>query len=278
MIGMNRRDFLKGVGGVCAVTGLGAAGVLSIGGNKADASGDPHGAKEAPSGVRWGMTISISGLDDELIDKCANACHSIHNVPKFDNIKDELKWIWGEQYHNTFPSKGHQFPSAQVDEKLVAVLCNHCADPPCVRVCPTKATFKRDDGIVLMDFHRCIGCRFCMAACPYGSRSFNWRNPRIDATTLEGGGKILKDFPTRERGVVEKCNFCAERIAKGPVPEAGHELDKDQMPACVLASEGAIVFGNLNDPASKVRKVLKGNHTIQRKSELGTNPSVFYIV
>ena len=129
-----------------------------------------------------------------------------------------------------------------------------------------------------MDFHRCIGCRFCMAACPYGSRSFNWRNPRVDAKTLVGGAKITKTFPTRERGVVEKCNFCAERIAKGTSPKPGHELERDQTPMCVLESRGAIVFGNLNDPDSKVREVLKQNHTIQRKSESGTNPSVFYIV
>jgi molybdopterin-containing oxidoreductase family iron-sulfur binding subunit len=107
-----------------------------------------------------------------------------------------------------------------------------------------------------------------MAACPYGSRSFNWRNPRLDAKTLVGGRKINKDFPTRERGVVEKCNFCAERLG----------MDPPKPLACVEASKGAMVYGNLNDSHSEVRELLRKNHTIQRKAELGTNPSIFYIV
>jgi molybdopterin-containing oxidoreductase family iron-sulfur binding subunit len=130
-----------------------------------------------------------------------------------------------------------------------------------VRACPTKATWKRErDGIVLMDFHRCIGCRFCMAACPYGARSFNFRDPRpfIQETN--------KKFPTRMKGVVEKCNFCAERLAVG------------QMPACVEASNGAIAFGDLYDEHSEVRELLKENYTIRRKQTLGTEPSVYYIV
>ena len=96
--------------------------------------------------------------------------------------------------------------------KPVLLLCNQCDDPPCVRYCPTRATWKREDGIVMMDFHRCIGCRYCMAGCPYGSRSFNWRDPRPFIK------KINLEFPTRTRGVVEKCNFCVERLAPGSHP------------------------------------------------------------
>jgi Fe-S-cluster-containing dehydrogenase component len=141
------------------------------------------------------------------------------------------------------------------------VLCNHCNNPPCVRVCPTKATFKRDsDGLVLMDFHRCIGCRFCMAGCPYGARSFNYRDPQPAIA------EIQPNFTPRTKGVVEKCNFCAERLARG------------EMPACVEASEGAAVFGDLNDPSSNVRKILAEQYAITRKPELGTYPSVFYII
>ena len=141
------------------------------------------------------------------------------------------------------------------------VLCNHCENPPCVRACPTKATFKREsDGIVLMDFHRCIGCRFCMAACPFGARSFNFRDPRPFIKEQNN------EFPTRMKGVVEKCNFCAERLAVG------------KLPACVEASNGAIAFGDLDDPDSTVRDLLKHNYTIRRKQSLGTEPSVYYIV
>jgi Fe-S-cluster-containing dehydrogenase component len=145
------------------------------------------------------------------------------------------------------------------------LLCNHCDNPPCVRVCPTQATFKREsDGIVMMDMHRCIGCRYCVVGCPDGSRSFNWRDPRPHIAN------IRQDFPTRTKGVVEKCNFCAERLAKG------------KEPACVEASrqEGcnAIKFGDLLDPDSEVRRLLERNNTIRRKPELGTSPMVYYIV
>ncbi|MEE4242288.1 MAG: 4Fe-4S dicluster domain-containing protein, partial [Desulfopila sp.] len=142
------------------------------------------------------------------------------------------------------------------------VLCNHCDNPPCVRVCPTKATFKLPNGIVAMDYHRCIGCRFCMMGCPYGARSFNWFDPRDKIKAYN------PDFATRTRGVVEKCNFCGERLALG------------QEPACVeaLKESGALVFGDLNDPHSEIRQLLDKEHTIQRKPTLGTQPSIFYIV
>jgi Fe-S-cluster-containing dehydrogenase component len=126
-------------------------------------------------------------------------------------------------------------------ENQFPALCNHCDNPSCVKACPTKATFVNEkNGIVAMDFHRCIGCRFCMAACPYGARSFNWQDPRPFIKAYN------PDFPTRMRGVVEKCNFCGERLALGLEP------------ACVEACKGtgAMVFGDLNDPHSEIRKVL----------------------
>jgi len=148
-----------------------------------------------------------------------------------------------------------------VTRLFLPVLCNHCDNPPCVRVCPTQATWKREDGIVMMDFHRCIGCRFCMAACPYGSRSFNWGDPRPYITETN------PDFPTRSKGVVEKCNFCVERLARGLIP------------ACVEAcKDKALVFGDLEDSSSEVRNILRSHYTIRRKPELGTRPQAHYIV
>jgi molybdopterin-containing oxidoreductase family iron-sulfur binding subunit len=198
---------------------------------------------------------------EEDIEPLVAACHSIHNVPHFKNKNHEIKWIWSEQYHNAFPGKAAQFMSEEVEHRSFLVLCNHCENPPCVRVCPTKATWKREsDGIVLMDFHRCIGCRFCMAACPFGARSFNFRDPEkfID--------RINKKYPRRMKGVVEKCNFCAERLAVG------------QIPACVEASDGKLAFGDLYDPESEVRERIRTNYTIRRKQTLGTEPCVYYIV
>ncbi|HEX7504100.1 MAG TPA: 4Fe-4S dicluster domain-containing protein, partial [Syntrophales bacterium] len=145
--------------------------------------------------------------------------------------------------------------------RKLPVLCNHCDNPPCVRVCPTQATFKRADGIVMMDYHRCIGCRFCMAACPYGARSMNYRDPRPFIR------KINNDYPTRTKGVVEKCTFCEERLRKGILP------------ACVMAcEEKALVFGDIDDPRSEIRRLLDKELPIRRRVELGTKPQAYYIL
>jgi molybdopterin-containing oxidoreductase family iron-sulfur binding subunit len=210
---------------------------------------------------RWAMVIDTRKFEsEEDCEPLIEICHEIHNVPKLENKRHEIKWIWTEEFKHTFTTQAHAFLDDRVKHAPFLTLCNHCEKPACVRACPTKATFKREDGIVLMDFHRCIGCRFCMAACPYGSRSFNFRDPRpfIKETNLK--------FPTRMKGVVEKCNFCAERLAVGKIP------------ACVEVSKGALTFGDLEDPKSKVREVLRSNFTIRRKPALGAGPSVFYIV
>jgi molybdopterin-containing oxidoreductase family iron-sulfur binding subunit len=151
--------------------------------------------------------------------------------------------------------------AAELLEQPVLVLCNHCDNPACVRVCPTKATFKRADGIVMMDWHRCIGCRYCVVGCPYGARSFNWRDPRPFIA------EPSPEFPTRTRGVVEKCNFCDERLARG------------LLPACIGAcKQKALVFGDLDRVDGELRRLLRAGRTLRRKPALGTNPKVFYIV
>lgn len=265
----SRRDFLKIAG--YSILGVSAGSMLigltpKLTGASAEKSSpefiDRPGAKTA---TRWGMVIDTRRIDSELVEKLQAACHEIHNVPdhvgKFGSINHEIKWIWGTEYKHAFPDQGQDFLTERIEHLEIPVLCNHCDNPSCVQACPTKATFKREsDGLVLMDFHRCIGCRFCMAACPYGSRSFNFRDPRPAIA------KSNPAFPTRMKGVVEKCNFCAERLALG------------KLPACVEASGGALIFGDLNDPQSDIRKLLSENYAIRRKPNLGTFPSVFYIV
>lgn len=257
---MSRRGFLK-LGGVCALglVFLPVADVLATNG-RFKVSSEP-GALVAK---KWGMVIDMSKCREEGEKGCQDcilACHREHNVPDIGNPEEEVKWIWTEPYENAFPGQGHEYLKESLKDKSFLVMCNHCADPACVRVCPTQATYKREDGIVMMDYHRCIGCRYCMAACPYGARSFNFSDPR----------PFIKDvnpeYPTRERGVVEKCNFCVERLAEG-LP-----------PACVEACKhGALVFGDLEDPGSEVRKILSSHYAIQRKPELGTHPNVYYLV
>ncbi len=255
----SRRSFLK-IAGISAL-GMGASPVNTLFASSGEQGVETHKNKDALTAGQWGMVIDtrkINSSDD--LEPMIEACHKIHNVPKIENLNHEIKWIWEEEYEHAFPEKENKYLDEHTKHLPFLVLCNHCEAPPCVQACPTKATFKQDDGIVVMDFHRCIGCRFCMAACPYGSRSFNFRDPRPFIAEVDPG------FPTRMKGVVEKCNFCVERLAVG------------KKPACVEVSNGILTFGDLEDPESDVRKLLKSNYTIRRKQNLGTGPAVYYIV
>ncbi len=272
---MDRREFLKAAG-LSAVAGLGTKGAFDLlMPGDVDASEheghSQHGhGEEAEAGpkIRWGMAIDVLQLKDRSkVDRIKAACDYEHNIPHWGNKKDEIKWIWEESYEHAFPDTHNEFLEDNVRELPFLLMCNHCDDPPCARVCPVEATFKRPDGIVAQDYHRCIGCRFCMAACPYGSRSFNWLDPRIPLKEEQAEGRKLNPkFPTRMRGVVEKCTFCVELLAQG------------KKPACVTACPDVMIFGNLADPDSNIRKVLRERVSLRRKLELGTKPSVFYLV
>jgi Fe-S-cluster-containing dehydrogenase component len=256
---ITRKDFLKLVGGSVAAAGAGKL-VHAVAREETKTAGAAaaSGAKKK----RWGMVIDLQKCAKEKnCDECAKACHSTHNVPKIPNKAQEIKWLWKEPYEKVFPFQQTDFTRQQFGANQLPILCNHCADPPCTRVCPTKATWKRDDGIVMMDYHRCIGCRYCMAGCPYGSRSFNYVDPRPYIEKTDPG------YATRTKGVVEKCNFCEERLADG------------LLPACVEAcGQKAMIFGDLNDENSPVRQILRQRYAVQRTPELGTGPSVFYLV
>ncbi|WP_027178588.1 sulfate reduction electron transfer complex DsrMKJOP subunit DsrO [Maridesulfovibrio bastinii] len=253
----SRRNFLK-------FAGISAAGLCLTPAAGALASGKAHPIvnKAHLKAKRWAMVIDTRKLNTkEQIEKLADACHHWHNVPKIPTNQD-IKWLWDASYSESFPEQENNHMAEELEERRFPLLCNHCEHPPCVRVCPTKATFQRADHIVAMDYHRCIGCRYCMAACPFGARSFNFMDPRLH---LDMDNLNMK-FPTRMRGVVEKCNFCVEKLAEG------------ELPVCVTKSEGAIVFGDLTDPNSPVREVLRKDFTIRRKPELGTEPGVYYII
>ncbi len=210
------------------------------------------------SARRWAMVVdSRKCLKQEGCDRCIRACNRSHNIPGLADPRHKIKWIWKEPFGNAFDTGEAGYANEKLRDRPFVLLCNHCDRPPCVRVCPTQATWRRQDGIVMMDWHRCIGCRYCMAACPYGARSFNWSDPgpNLRNATI--------DFPMRSKGVVEKCTFCAERLVHG------------MLPACVLAcGPGALQFGDLEDPASSVRAALGSGYSIRRKTELGTVPEV----
>ena len=281
----NRRGFLKKAG--CTALGLGCG--LPILGTGCDSK---LGSNDESSS-QWAMIIDVKKcLDPKVRSECAAVCHREHKVPRIgDDPKHAIDWIWEESYTDVFPEQVNAHTEDALKETYnvaaeaatvpVLVLCNHCTNPSCVKVCPTQATWKREDGVVMMDMHRCIGCRYCMAACPYGARSFNYQKATPDEYPAEDveAPVSFPNYPKRSKGVVEKCTFCAERIRA-----AGK--DGEVTPACVEAAnrvvresgdqEDAMTFGRLTD--RNVQDVLSKKHTICRRVGLGTGPNVYYIV
>lgn len=253
---ITRKRFLQATGvSALAVAGEKLIGPLALAREETESPETGHV-------TRWAMIIDlVKCAQQEGCTDCVQACHEAHNVPVFPEHAHRIEWIWKSSFESAFHSERNEYQAEGLKELPVPLLCNHCENPPCVRVCPTKATWKREDGLVMMDWHRCIGCRYCMAACPYGSRSFNWTDPRPVLSRQN------PDFPTRTKGVVEKCTFCDGRLAKG------------ELPACVMACpQKAMTFGNLGAANSPVRQLLRSRFTIRRKPELGTKPVVFYLV
>jgi len=256
----DRRHFLKIAGISAFALSAGLAGRVA---EAATAPGRYEQGADALRAGRWAMVIDTRKFTAEAdYEPLIKACHDMHNVPNQTGSR-AVKWLWIAPYTEGFPDDDNQYAPAKFRSGKFPLLCNHCENTPCVRVCPTKATYKMYDGIVAMDYHRCIGCRFCMAACPYGARSFNYVDPRIVMPIDKVPNPA---YPTRMPGVVEKCTFCAELLAVG------------KLPACVEASDGRILFGDLSNPKSDVRKALATNFSIRRKPSLGTQPGVYYLV
>lgn len=256
---MTRKEFLKLMG-----AGL----VLVFGGRELEAldraaqTPGLNGAKPQRR-KQWAMIVDTRKCaKNQGCSRCREACNAAHNIPNIPDRAHQIKWIWDEPTDKVFNPDDTRYMETARRQEWIPVLCNHCDSPPCVRVCPTGATWKRkEDGIVMMDWHRCIGCRYCMAACPYGSRSFNWIDPRPYIKTLN------PNFPTRTKGVVEKCTFCPERLVVG------------KLPACVEACpEKALMFGDVNDPKSEIREVLAKSYILRRKPQLGTGPNIYYLI
>jgi molybdopterin-containing oxidoreductase family iron-sulfur binding subunit len=248
---LSRRDLLAGTGA--------ALGAAIVGGAAARTA---LGAAAGAGSPLWGMAVDVARCASQAgCRHCIDACHAAHRVPTVADARHEVKWVWKEPFARVFPEQIHSYEAEAHKQMPVLVLCNHCKNSPCTRVCPTGATWRRSDGVVAMDEHRCIGCRYCMAACPYGARNFNWEDPRLGATG---------NYPARTAGVVEKCNLCVERLDAGQVPLC--------VEICRSAGPAALTFGNLEDTTSPLRQLLAARRVLRRRSALGTEPSVFYVV
>jgi Fe-S-cluster-containing dehydrogenase component len=167
-----------------------------------------------------------------------------------------------------------KFPS--VARGILPLLCMHCNEPECEKVCPTKATTKREDGIVIVDDTKCIGCRYCMQACPYGQRYYN-----EDLQPYFGGPLTIFEevsYGQHKRGVVRKCTFCSHRIDEGVKRGLRPGVDREATPACVVnCMTKARYFGDLDDPRSEVSRLIATGQAFQLHQEMGTDPQVYYL-
>ena len=248
----SRRDFLKltaALGGAIGLTNL-----TVLNGMKASASsGEDDG-----TGHKWGMLIDINLCIG--CQYCTFACEAVNN------LADDMRYC-------VVTTETTQ----SGDEFFLSRPCMHCDEAPCVHACPVVATYKRPDGIVAMDYDRCIGCRYCMVACPYDARVFNWRDPIELSPQSPAFG--YQEVPNRPRGVVEKCSFCSHRIDPGIERGLVPGVDPQATPACVMACPTkARIFGDMNDPESPVSQALaKSKVTLRLREELSTEPRVYYI-
>ena len=223
------------------------------------------GVEPAEDGVLFGYALDLSRCIG--CRRCVYACVDENNLSREPQIhyirvlemdkQRGVDFTHANAYYEaeTVPREGHFY---------MPVACQMCEDSPCEKVCPVGATWKEKDGIVVVDYDWCIGCRYCMAACPYSARKFNWGEPDVPADKLNTEMHYLGNRP-RPRGVVEKCTFCVRRVRQG------------QYPACVeICPVGARKFGNLLDSASEVRYVIENKRIFILKEELNTQPKFFY--
>lgn len=260
---LTRRDFLTVA--AAAVGSVIAAEVLTTGPLSPFSSlqqglveKSPETGQESTSSVfRWGMVIDL--------EKCIGCEYCLRACSATNDVAPDKPWNLVVREQNT---TGREF--------FFSRPCLHCHNAPCVEVCPVKATYHRSDGLVVMDYERCIGCRYCEVACPYDARKFNWEARTDKNQYIPTWG--IAEVPRRARGVVEKCTFCIHRIDAGLKLGLRPGIDREATPTCVnICPVGARTFGNLNDPTSSISTIISSNPVFRLRDDLGTDASVYYI-
>lgn len=238
--------------------------------------------------ARWAMVIDL----DKCVacQGCSIACRFENNTPAAE--PEEAEMGRAIRWNDVFPfpinptEETGEYPNVRT--RYMTRPCMHCENPPCIKVCPVQATYIDDDGLVRQNYERCIGCRFCTVACPYGVRFFNWYKPEWEGDfeeyrnpdRVEGDG-VLEGPAPRPVGVVEKCTFCIHRLLKAHAraKEQDHDFRPDEyVPACVETCTGkARFFGELDDPDSTVSQLSKSPRAFRLLEDVGTHPKVIYL-
>ena len=215
---------------------------------------------------RWGMVIDVKRCI--ACWSCTVSCKQEHFLPP--------KVFW----NRVLISEKGKYPTSK--KLIYPILCNHCRDAACVEACPTGATFQRDDGIVMIDYDLCVGCRACLISCPYQQRTY-YDKAKADAEYFPGQGKTQfellgeKIYPFKQ-GTVMKCNFCVERVTDGLAKGLTPGKDEKATPACVVVCPvAARTFGDLDDPRGEVSRLIKEQSGKQLRPEFGTDPCVYYV-
>ncbi len=235
---VTRRDILKSGAAVASATLAPGVTLMAFGGSEAQAAAD--------AGKRWGLLIDVN-LCEKGCSDCVTACSTENGWKDTGNPETDAQWIRKVTLRNTQTGRQVEMP----------VMCQHCEEPPCVDVCPTGASFKRKDGIVLVDKHACIGCRYCMMACPFKARSF-----------VHEPTNNQKSHAPRGQGTVESCTLCVHRVDAGGTPAC--------VEACAAAGHRAIIFGDLKYPNSEISKRLAEYPSAALRPDLDLGQGVRY--
>ncbi len=221
---------------------------------------------------RWGMVIDLDKCTG--CQACTVACKVENNVPFTEPgqaaMGRVISWL------DLITTVEGEYPNVRI--RYIPRPCMQCDDPPCIKVCPVSATYKNPEGLVAQIYPRCIGCRYCTNACPYTVKYFNWYLPEWPQDMQN---YLNSDVAVRPKGVVEKCTFCVQRLQKAEEQAAVEDRqlrEGDYIPACVESCpSGAMYFGDLDDPNSKVAALADSARAFRLLEELGTEPKVYYL-